>query len=111
MRRAIYIIMLMTMWVICMGMIVIWMDSVWMAEPRFGWSVPGVLLLMGGVGAAVSTIALVEEISEVRQARAARSREAHSQMGQMTPEDHQQSVVRALTQPALPSPADKRRND
>ncbi|OLB75103.1 MAG: hypothetical protein AUI16_12865 [Alphaproteobacteria bacterium 13_2_20CM_2_64_7] len=54
-RRSIYIAMLTVIWIVGMFLMFCWLDSF-----IDGGRAPGLLLLAGGVGASIATVALVE---------------------------------------------------
>jgi hypothetical protein len=67
MRRSIYIALLALIWLGSMALVMLWLDTFLFGGGR---GPGGLFLLMGGVGASMTTIALVEEFVELRRSRA-----------------------------------------
>ena len=66
-RRSIYIAVLTVIWIVGMFLVFCWLDSF-----IDGGRAPGLLLLVGAVGASIATVALAEELCEVAQKRRSR---------------------------------------
>jgi hypothetical protein len=64
-RRSIYIALLALIWLGSMALVTLWLDAA-----LFGGRALGCFLLAGGVGAAMTTVALAEEATEMLRPKA-----------------------------------------
>ena len=95
--------MLLTMWIISMGLVLVFLDALLTGNRTLGWFV-----LAGGVGASVSTVALAEEVLDILRRRPkAPGASAEERTGLKSLSE----LFAALrpSRPALPPPVGKRR--